>query len=189
MEPSRDRRVRIARPGAPAEPHPVRGPASPPPEEVPGGTGPPPIINRAGTQRARRLALTYLLGLAAIFGLFWGLSRGSSVGGTAGATSDLALFGELAVAIGAIGAFLSLISAPATIERAPEGLVVHGLLGYRRTFGEEVGLSIRVLRRYPAGWFSAEPVESVEIASRGVRRTYLVEAGLLPEQRPTSARD
>jgi hypothetical protein len=53
-------------------------------------------------------------------------------------------------------------------------------LGMRRRFPTGPGLSVRVVRRYPAGLLSSAAVESVEIASGGRRRTYLIEAGLVP---------
>ena len=138
--------------------------------------------NGAAVQRARRLTLTYLVGLSLIFLLFATLSRFSSVGGSSGAIGGLVLFGEIALALGTIGVLVGLSSAPVAVERTPEALVVHGLLGYRRTFPAGEGLSTRIVRRYPAGWLSAEPVESVEVASRGVHRTYWFEAGLVPEE-------
>jgi hypothetical protein len=140
------------------------------------------MTNRAGTQRARRLAITYVVALAVIFAGIDALARSAPSAGSVGVGQDLELFATVALVLAIVGVVVSLSSAPLAVERTGGETIVHGVFGYRRRFPEGPGLTVRVLRRYPAGLLSSAPVESVEIATKGVRRTYLLEEGLLPEQ-------
>lgn len=130
-------------------------------------------------QRARRLTLIYVVALAALYLGFSILARGTAGGGSAGSAGDLRLFGAVALVLAFAGAFLTLGSAPSAVELGDGPIVIVGAYGTRRTFRRGPELSVRVVRRYPAGWLSPGPVESTEIVSGGVRRTYLLDAGTL----------
>lgn len=119
--------------------------------------------------------------LAGLYGLLALVAR-TAPGGTApGASFDLALFGGVAVVVGAVGVLLSLSSAPRGIEIAEDETVVFGPFGRRRTFPALRELEVRVVRRFRAGWLSSSPVEQVELVPKGAGRRvgYLLEQELL----------
>ncbi|HTP55031.1 MAG TPA: hypothetical protein VML94_08775 [Thermoplasmata archaeon] len=178
------RRVRLARPPALAN----EPPTTPAPAEDDAGSLPLPgvrrVVNRAATQRARRLALLYLAVLAALYLGLAVLARSSHGGGTAGTSQDLELFGAVAFAFALVGVFLALLSAPASVEWTPTATVLVSVLGTRRVYPALPGISVRIARRFPPGVLSSEPVESVEIGARGVRRTYLFDAGVFTDTHP-----
>ena len=151
---------------------------------VPAATGPAEVrANRAGTQRAVRLALVYLAAVAALYlgTLLFDASRPDRM--TPGVTSDLTVFGAVALLLGVAGALLSLGPAPRSVELRPGSIVVVERWGRRRVWSPRDSAQVRVLRRYPAGLLASEPVESVELALAGRRRHYLVSAGLVGEPR------
>jgi hypothetical protein len=165
------RRVRLARGASATSP-------------VAGGTADGPlrrVANRAGTERARRLALLFVVVLAALYLGFSVAARGAPGGSSAGARSDLEIFGGVALLTAVAGAGVTLLSAPAAIEFDGGITVIVSAFGTRRTFGPGPSASVRVVRRFRAGWLSSRPVESVEISAGPIRRTYLLEAGILPE--------
>ncbi|MGB6500607.1 MAG: hypothetical protein WBG19_04305 [Thermoplasmata archaeon] len=143
--------------------------------------------NRAATQRVRRLSMFYLVVLAALYLGFALLARNSAGGATAGTAQDLELFGGVAFAFALGGVILTLLSAPVALEATPTMTVLVSPFGTRRAFPSGPNLSIRVVRRYPAGLLAGEPVESVEIASQGVRRTYLIDAAVIADAGLASA--
>jgi len=175
---------------APA-PRPIRIPrVGPPPDAPPETRSVRPrsfVRNGAGLSRARRLALVYVLALAAMYLAFAVLARAGTSTGASGTEGDLALFGVVAVVLAVGGAVYSLASAPRGIAQEPGAIVVYGPFGGRRRFPEGPALSVRVTRRFPAGPFSAAPTEGVEIASGRLRRTYVLEQGLLEERLPVPA--
>lgn len=174
------RRVRIARADGVRAPTAIPVPSVPPNSD---GVKRPPhgrFANRGGTQRVRRLTMLYVVLLAAIYLGFVLLSRTAPGGSSQGMAQDLALFGEVALALALVGAVLTLLSAPAALEVDASGTVIIGPLGTRRRIPSGPGVSVKVVRRYPAGFLSSGPVESVEVAYGGHRHTYLVDAGLLP---------
>ncbi|MGP8077910.1 MAG: hypothetical protein ACLQD8_02865 [Thermoplasmata archaeon] len=180
------RRVRLARPGAQRPRPPSAGWPEPAKAAGPEGTPRRIVPNRAATQRARRLTALYVVILAALYAGFALLARGSAGGPPSGTTQDLELFGLVALVFALAGAILTLLSAPAALELSPTATVVVSPLGSRRTFRTGPGHSVRIVRKFPAGILSSEPVESVEIASGGGRRTYLVDAGILSPAGPGS---
>ena len=152
---------------------------APPPSEPTGAPTRDRRTNRAATRRARRLTILFVVGIAAIFLAFALADRSSTTGGSPGAVLDLWFTGGIALAVALAGALLTLTSAPSAVEVSLEAVVVVGALGGRRRFERGPRLSVRTLRRMPIGWLAPGGVESVEIASGGVRRTYLMDEGLL----------
>jgi hypothetical protein len=138
--------------------------------------------NRAGTQRAVRLALLFLILLALLYVGFVLYDRTAPGGTSPGAQAELIDFSGVAAVLAAAGALLSLTPAPRAVERSSTSLVVVGRWGRRTEWAPLDEVTVRRVRQYPAGLLSDEPVDSVEVSSRGRRtRSYLVEAGLLPE--------
>ena len=143
--------------------------------------------NVAGFQRAFRLALIYLLGLALVFALFVGVDQTAAVTRGAGAGTDLLLLGIAALAFAVVGTLIALHPAPRTIEVSRTAIVVIGRWGRRTEWSPLVELRLRVVRRFAAGFLSTEPVESIELTVPGrPPRTYLVTQGLFPSLSPTS---
>jgi hypothetical protein len=172
------RRVRIARP--PPAPPPPSSPAPEPSAELPFGSREAVRrANRAGVQRVRRLTIVYVVGLAAIYLALALLSRSGPAGASPGAARDLELVGGIALALALGGAMLTLLSAPTAVERWGSEMVFVSAVGTRRRIPIDGRLSVRVLRRYPAGWLADAPVESTEVAVGTRRRTYLLEPGLV----------
>jgi hypothetical protein len=138
--------------------------------------------NRAGTQRAVRLTLVYLIVLALLYLGFVLYDRTAPGGTSPGAQAGLIDFSGVAVVLAAVGALLVLSPAPRSVERSSTSLVVVGRWGRRTEWAPVDEVIVRTVRRYPAGLLSDEPVDSVEVSSRGRRaRSYLIEAGLLSE--------
>lgn len=168
------RPVRIPRPSAPGTARAVRtvtvprGPPSGPVETR---------VNRAGTRRAARLTFLFLVGVSAVYFASYLYDRGSPGGSSPGVETDLFVFGLVALALGFAGAVVSLGAAPRSVELTPDSIVVVGRWGGRTAWTPRSAVQVRVLRRYLPGVLASEPVESVELAGMGRRRTYLVEAG------------
>lgn len=179
MAASPPRAIRIARPA----------PALAPPDLPPRGPPATPTTyarNGAGIERARRLAILYVVALAALYLAFAEVTRSTSGAAGAGARDDLTLFGLVAIALALGGALVSLASAPRGIETVPGGLVVHGAFGGRRRFPDTGTLSIRVIRQFPSGLLSTAPVVGVEFSAGRLRRTYVLERGLVAERIPAT---
>ncbi len=182
-----------------ATPRAVRIPRSPP-----GSAGPPvpepPLVpavgpaaasrsverreNRAGRQRALRLTTIYLGALLLMYLGFVALDRFSPGGTSPTATDGLFLFTGLAALFAVGGSMVTLGPAPRAVEVGPTAVVVVEWSGRRRTFPPLADLRVDVVRRYPAGLLSRDPVEAVELTGDRRRRTYQVTEGLLPERRP-----
>jgi len=181
MTPSDPHRVRLARPartaGGPA-------PELPPPDETAAEVPRVRRENRAATQRVRRLAMLYVVALAAIYLALAVLARRAPGGTSSGGSADVLVSGAVALGLALLGAILTLASAPVAVEVGDHALVVEGLFGHRRTFPGGPGRTIRVVRRYAPGVLNTGPVESVEVRAGGVRRTYLLDSGTLPESAP-----
>ena len=143
--------------------------------------------NLAGFQRALRLALIYLVGLALIFVLFVGYAQTASVTRGTGAGTDLMVFGIAARPLAIVGMLIALHPAPRAIEVTGTAFVVVGRWGRRTEWAPRAELRLRVVRRFAAGFLSSEPVESIELAVPGrPARTYLVTQGLFPGPPATS---
>jgi hypothetical protein len=141
--------------------------------------------NRAGTQRAVRLTLLFLVLLAALYVLLVALDRSTPGGTTSGATSGLYLFSEIAALIGVGGAVLTLAQAPRGVEFRPQATIVVGRFGRRRPFPPEGSLSVRSLRRYPRSFLAGEPVLTLELTrENGRRATIWLEEGILAPTEP-----
>ena len=138
--------------------------------------------NVAGFQRAFRLVLIYLVGLALIYVLFLGLAQTASGAAGSGLGSDLLLFGIAALAFAVAGVMIALHPVPRAIALTADAVVVVGRWGRRTEWDPREQLRLRVVRRFPAGLLSSEPVTSVEFSLPGrPPRTYLVTEGLVPE--------
>lgn len=163
---------------------PVEGPPSPAPRAE-GELRP----NVAGTRRVVRLTLLYVLTLALVFLAFALYDRTVPRGSSSGAVADLLVFGLSALALALGGAWFTLSTAPRAVAASPTAVLIVGRWG-RRTEWPPIGeTTVRVVRRYPAGFLAPSAVESVELIAPGLGlRSYLVEAGLLPATGPDTAR-
>lgn len=138
--------------------------------------------NRAGTQRVVRITVLYLVLLVIIYVAFVAYAREAPGGTSPGSQRALLEFGGVALLLGVVGAVLTVSPAPRAAGAGSERVVVLDRWGRRREWSPLSQVRIRLVRRYPAGFLSDEPVDSVEVSLEGVRpRSYLVEAGLLPE--------
>jgi hypothetical protein len=175
--------VRIPRPSADSA-RVVRQPraaGAPLPSVGPSVPSEPPRANRSGTQRAVRLTLLYLAVLAILYVAFVLYDRTSPGGTSPGAETSLLEFSGVAALLAAGGAILALGPAPRAVEWSPTSFVVIGRWGQRTEWAPIDEVTVRPIRRYPAGLLSDAPVESVEVSGLGRRpRNYLVESGLLP---------
>jgi hypothetical protein len=97
----------------------------------------------------------------------------------------LLYFTIFAALLAVAGVLIALGAAPRALEVSPTAVVVEGRWGRRRSFPPLDALRVEVVRRYPAGFLSGDPVESVEIGDgRRGRRTYQLGVGLIPEHLP-----
>jgi hypothetical protein len=148
----------------------------------------PPRRNRGGTQRAVRLTVLYLAVLAALYVAFVLYDRTTPGGSSPGAEGGLLEFTGVALLLGIGGALLALAPAPRAVEWSSTSFVVVGRWGRRTEWTPIDEITVRPLRRFPAGLLSDTPVESVEVSGPGRRpRNYLVESGLLPERTARAA--
>jgi len=178
----------------PAAPHPVRVPQAGSRTEravrLPrGASAPGPPLdtsalgrreNRAGTLRAVRVSLFFVLAVVVLFAVLVSYARAAPGGTSSGTAFQLDLFAVVAVAVAAGGSALSLGSAPRAIEVRQNLTVVVGRFGGRRRFPALPALSVRLVRRFPRGLLSPEPVEVVEVTGGRFRATYFLGEGLLP---------
>jgi hypothetical protein len=137
--------------------------------------------NQAALERAHRLTAIYVGSLIVLYVLFVGLDRTEPGGSSAAAQTGLLFFTLIAAAIGLVGAYVALSPAPRAVEVLPDAVVVIEWWGHRRAYPRLDELTISVVRRYPASFLSSRDIESVEFGTRARgRRTYQLEAGLLP---------
>ncbi len=163
---------------------PIAGPPAPeaPPAPLPSAptSGAEWRPNRAGTQRAIRLSLFYVVLLAAIYALFVALERTSPGGTSSGGMDGIYAFTAVAAVLAAGGTLFALTVAPRGIEVGPAATVVVGRWGRRQSFPPPGRLELREVRHYEPGLLSQEGVVAVELArERGRPRTFLLEKGLL----------
>ncbi len=162
---ARTRAVRVAGPGAVA----------------PAPSGAPDVReNRGGTRRALRVGLLFVGVLVVLYATLLLYDRTTPGGTSSGSAGGVLLFSAVALAIGAGGFLVSVGVAPRRVELRPDATVVVGRFGRRREFPRDGSYSARVVRRFPASPIAPEPAVSLELSSNGVRRTYLVEADLVP---------
>ncbi len=166
---SSPRAVRIARTSRPAEP------ASARPSE-PAATFRP---NRAGTQRAFRLSLIFLVALAALYGGFVAEQRGVAGASSPGGLFDLYFFTAVTAVVGVVGTLVAVGQAPRGVELSSERTVLVGRFGGRRTFPPIGPLHLRLVRSYRSGLLSSAPVAVYELSpEKGASRTVLLEEGI-----------
>jgi hypothetical protein len=133
------------------------------------------FTNSAGGTRAFRTFLLFLVGLAAIYGLFLGLAVRDTSAAT-GTSVEEVLTAAVAVSL-VVGWLVTLGQAPAAAWIANGQLVVRERTGRSRRFPAAT-VRFHVLRTNGVGPFGPDPTEFVEVsAPGGGRRTYLVGAG------------
>ena len=181
-EESAARPVRLARPGGQGPPRTIRLAIR---SEAPVGGAPEVDLlpesrpNVAACRRAVRLAMLYAVGITAVYAaLIVGAFAGPSAG-SAGSTEALVVLGLVAVVLVAGGVVFALGAAPRRVELGTGATVIVGRFGRRYRFPGRDALRPVVLRRFPAGWLTPAPVESVEIAGGSSRRSFLLDEGLL----------
>lgn len=158
------------------------GPAPAVVTPIPGGPAIDRRRNQAGTERAYRLTLIYVGTLVVLYAVFVALDRSAPGGTSAAVETGILYFSVIAAALGIGGAIVALSPAPRAIELYPDALVVIEWWGHRRRFPPLEGLHRSVIRRFPPSFLSSRAVEVTEIGTpAGGRRTYQLEAGLLPD--------
>ena len=141
--------------------------------------------NSAGSSRAFRTFLIFLIGLAAIYGIFLGVAVRSSSASTSTPVEEV-LTVAVVVAL-AVGWIVTLGQAPTAAWVDDEKLVVRERMGWTRRFPIAT-VRFHVLRTNGVGLFGPEPTEFVEVSTpRGAGRTYLVGANYFYFARPTAA--
>ncbi len=136
--------------------------------------------NRGATTRGLRLSLLYGVGIAAVYAFLVALTRSSSTGGTSGATYELELAGLLAAVLGVGGALLVVSSTPRGVLLGEEEVVIVGRFGGRHPFPRGARLRRRVVQRFPPGILSPVAIESIELSGWSRRKTFLLDAELIP---------
>jgi hypothetical protein len=174
------RAVRIPRKGDGSsiaeEPSAEKGSASAP--VVPGHR----FTNSAGGARAFRTFLLFLVGLAAIYGLFLGLAVRTASAATSMSVEEV-LTAAVAVSL-VVGWLVTLGQAPAAAWIENGQLIIRERTGRSRRFPAAT-VRFHVLRTNGVGPFGPEPTEYVEVsAPHGGRRTYLVGANFFDFARP-----
>ncbi|MCI4364617.1 MAG: hypothetical protein L3K10_00920 [Thermoplasmata archaeon] len=135
--------------------------------------------NEAGTQRAFRFAVFYVLALVVLDATLVLFDLSSPVGREPGSESGLGLFTAFALVLAVGSVLFALSPAPRHVDFRTDGVVVVGRWGHRRWFPVAGDLNPKVVRHYPAGLLSSRPVDIVELVDRtGHRRNYQVDAGL-----------
>jgi hypothetical protein len=164
--------------------------STPRPVRIPRGTGSPRPAspagdlvdhrpNVAGTQRAFRFAMLYLAVLLVLDLTLVALDLTSAEASTPGLQGDLKLFLGIAVLLAVGSVVFALSPAPRFVDVRSNGVVVVGRWGTRVEFAPAERLRVHVLRHYPAGILSSNPVDMVAVNDpAGRRHTYQVEAGL-----------
>jgi len=143
--------------------------------------------NEAGTQRAFRFAILYVLVLVALDVILVALDLSSKEAGRPGVESGLQLFIGIAILLAVGSVIFALSPAPRYVDVRADGVIVVGRWGQRALLPPMAQLQTKVLRHYPAGVLSSTPVDLVQVVDRnGRRRTYQVETGLFAEPSATA---
>jgi hypothetical protein len=182
------RAVRIPRPRTntpaslgtgPAKERP-KTPSTPPSEVRP---------NVGGFQRAVRLTMVFVVALTLLYAGFVLYDR-TVPGGTSSVTGNgILVFTGVFLLFAAGGTLYSLTPAPRSLEVYPDRVTVVGRWGRRRTLPPLEQLYVIVVRRYPAGLLSSNPVELVEVSGADTpRRSYLADASLFDGANPSLPR-
>jgi hypothetical protein len=134
--------------------------------------------NRAGTGRGLRLFAVFGVALLVIYGLFLGLTASSPSPGVSSNWTVYALLTVLTLALGAVGAAVTLLRAPTGVAFGADAVIVSERLGRRRRWPLPPQLRLHVLQHYPRGLFGGEATELVELSDgAGHRAAYLVGRG------------
>jgi hypothetical protein len=141
--------------------------------------------NRAGTGRGLRLFTVFGIALLVIYGMFVGLTATSPSPGVASNGSVYAVLTILTLALGAIGAAVTLLRAPTGVAFGEDAVIVSERLGRRRRWPLPPTLRLHVLQHYPRGVFGGEATELVELSDgAGHRSAYLVGRGFFDRLDP-----
>lgn len=130
------------------------------------------FTNAAGSSRAFRTFVFFLVALAVIYAVFLDLAVSSSTGGSNYSVEEV-LTAAVVISLG-IGWFVTFGQTPSGAWVEGGQLVVHERTGRFRRFPQD-DVKFHVLRSNEVGIFGPEPTEYVEVfAPRAGRRTYLV---------------
>jgi hypothetical protein len=141
--------------------------------------------NAAGTGRGLRLFAMFGFALLAIYLLFLGLTATSPSPGIRSNLDVYAILTLLTLALGAVGAAVTLLRAPSGVAFADDAVIVSERLGRRRRWPLPPQLRLHILQRYPRGLFGGEPTELVELSDgKGHRSAYLVGRGFFDRLEP-----
>jgi hypothetical protein len=143
-------------------------------------------VNRAGTQRAVRVAVLYVVAVLALTAILTALDLNSSEASRPAVQQGLELFLGVAFALIVGSVLFTFYPAPRSVEVVGGEATVVGRWGRRHELGPIDGLVPKVVRHFPAGPLSTRPVDMVEVRDgRGRKRVYQVESGLFdPEPAP-----
>jgi len=159
-----------AAPGSEPEVPADGGPSKPPPERR---------VNHGGSQRALRVATIYVVLLLAMYLAFALYDRTSLGGSSSAAENGLIVLTALFALFAVVGAVYSLTPAPRAVDVAPDHVTIVGRWGRLRRLPPLANLSLRVVRRYSAGFLSSRRVELVEVWGEDIPiRSLLIEVGL-----------
>ena len=143
--------------------------------------------NLAGTQRVVRLTVLYLFALVAMYVGFLVYSRTAPGGGGSSDLSGLLLLSAIFVLFAVVGGLYTLSPAPRSVEVAGDRVIVVGRWGRRRRLPPIDRLTVRVARRYSAGWLSNDEVELIEVWGDDTPvQSYIAGAGLFAGAAPSS---
>jgi hypothetical protein len=128
--------------------------------------------NTAGSARAYRTLLFFIVALAVIYGVFLDLAIVSVTSGTNYTVEAILTIAVILAAI--VGWFVTLGQTPSEAWLENGQLVVRERTGRTRRFARD-GLRMHVVRSSPGGLLGPDPTEFVELSvASGRRHTYLV---------------
>jgi hypothetical protein len=141
--------------------------------------------NRAGTQRAVRTTVLYVVAVLALTLMLTALDLSSSEGGRPAVLQGLELFLLIAALLIVGSSVFALSPAPRYLEVGADRIVVVGRWGGRRELGPFDSLAPRVRKHLPAGFLSSDAVDMVEVTdAAGRRHTYQVDVGFFDPRPP-----
>jgi len=183
-----------------ADPHPVRIPRvrESEPSDESEGRSPAPLVSRvarpietrpnvAGAQRAVRLAVLFLVLLAALYVGFVVYDASRPGGSGSPEANGILVFTAIFAVFAVVGVVYTLTPAPRRLEVGGDHVTVVGRWGRRRRLPELGTLTVRIVRRYREGWLASKPVVLLEVWGDDTPvRGYLVEAELFEGARASS---
>ena len=135
--------------------------------------------NVGGSQRALRVSVLYVVVLAVLYVGFVLYDRTAPGGTSSPSANGVLLLTVLFAVFGVGGVLYTLTPAPRAVEVGAASVTVVGRWGRRRSFPPLDQLSVRMVRRYPAGWLADTVVELAEVWGPDVPvRGYLVDQEL-----------